>query len=378
MIDDYSAFVKKTELLCKGLYLDKKRIQEYQEQGMKVDFGRKGGAGPSGGRYFLFENGVLVNVALWDNKSRTDLLLGEYNEGYFEIFDTQTNNFFSKMKLVPNPRYYNPEYITSDGISMKKIALVHGLDCLASTIYQKCVYWACGEGCAFCGIEVSLHSDATILEKTPRQMIEVIKAAQNEGRCTHMTLTSGTDETDDKGANRYIKLLQEIKKSYPKLPLHVQIEPLSDLTYIKKLKEAGADTIGIHLEVLDEDIRKKVTPGKSRIPYELFKKNWKYAHQIFGNNQVETFILTGFGEDYNKLIRGLEEIISIGIIPLITPVRSIPGGRRLPLTEHLILIKIYKEVAKLMKDYGVNPLENKAGCVKCGGCSAINEAYKVS
>ena len=28
-----------------------------------------------------------------------------------------------------------------------------------------------------------------------------------------------------------------------------------------------------------------------------------------------------------------------------------------------------------MREYGVNPLENKAGCVRCGGCSAIKEAY---
>jgi hypothetical protein len=28
-----------------------------------------------------------------------------------------------------------------------------------------------------------------------------------------------------------------------------------------------------------------------------------------------------------------------------------------------------------MKQFGVNPLRNKAGYVKCGGCSAINEAY---
>jgi radical SAM protein (TIGR04043 family) len=378
MIDDYTAFVKKTELLCKGLYLDKNRIQDYREQGIEIDFGRKGGAGPSGGRYFLFENGVLVNVALWDNRSRTDLVLGENQDEFFEIYDTKTSNSFGGMKLVPNPKFYNPEYITSDGIPMKKIALVHGVDCLASTVYQKCVYWACGEGCAFCGIELSLQSDNTILEKTPQQMIEVIKTAQKEGRCNHMTLTSGTDETNDKGANRYIKLLQEIKRKYPKLPLHIQIEPLHDLTLIQDLKEAGADTIGIHIEVLDESIRKEITPGKCHIPYEDFKKNWEYAHQIFGNNQVETFILTGFGEDYNKLISGLDDIISMGLIPLITPVRSIPGGKNLPLTDHLLLTKIYEKAAKLMKDYGVNPLKNKAGCVRCGGCSAINEAYKIA
>ncbi|MFX1586347.1 MAG: hypothetical protein ACFFDL_17560, partial [Promethearchaeota archaeon] len=62
MIDNYTAFIKKTELLCKGLYLDEDLINHYKKQGIEIDFGRKGGAGPLGGRYFLFENGVLTNA----------------------------------------------------------------------------------------------------------------------------------------------------------------------------------------------------------------------------------------------------------------------------------------------------------------------------
>lgn len=377
MIDEYTAFIKKTELLCKGLYLDENLIPHYKNQGIEIDFGRKGGAGPLGGRYFLFENGVLVNTALWDDKTRTDLVLKENNKNYFEIFNIKKNKSFGKLKLVPNPKYYNSEYKTSDGIPMKKIALVHGVDCLASTIYQRCVYWACGEGCKFCGIELSLLSNNTILEKNPQQMVEVIKVAKSEGRCSHMTLTSGTEDTSDKGTHRYIQLLKKIKKQYPNLPLHVQIEPLEKLSYIDKLQKAGADTIGIHIEILDESVRKVITPGKYHIPYVQFEKSWEYSLDVFGKNQVETFVLTGFGERYNKLISNLENVVSLGVIPFITPVRSIPGKKNLPVTDHKLLIKIYEEAAQLMKDYGVNPLENKAGCVRCGGCSAINEAYKI-
>jgi len=261
---------------------------------------------------------------------------------------------------------------------MKKIALVHGIDCLASTIYQKCVYWACGEACTFCGIEVSLQSNATIEEKTAAQMSEVITAAKKEGRCSHMTLTSGTDETIDKGANRYIELLKGVKKSHPDIPIHVQIEALEDLEYINKLKEAGADTIGIHIEVLNEKIRRDITPGKYHLSYNTFERNWKHAIDVFGKNQVSSYILTGFGESTSDFLEDIEKIISIGVIPYITPVRSIPGKKDLPITNFKDLIEIYRKSAVLMKQYGVNPLENRAGCVRCGGCSAIKEAYKAT
>jgi radical SAM protein (TIGR04043 family) len=375
MIDIHTAFKLKTELLCYGLNLDEKLFEYYQKQG--ISYGRKGGAGPLGGRYFILEDKVtLANVALWSNPKKTDLFLKEKIGNFFEIYNNKENSSYCKLRLVPEPKFYDPTFKTSDGIPMKKVALVHGIDCLASTIYQKCVYWACGEACKFCGIELSLKYDTTILEKNSKQMNEVIAQAKMEERCSHMTLTSGTEEGIDKGAKRYLELLKGIKNNNPKLPLHVQIEPIDDLSYINKLKEAGADTIGIHLEVLDENIRKDITPGKAHIPYEIFEKNWKHALEIFGKNQVSSFLLTGFGESNDTFISDLEKLISLGVIPFITPARSIPGMKDLPITNYKLLHDIYSEAAKLMKEYGVNPLENKAGCVRCGGCSAIREAYK--
>ena len=377
MIDINTAFLLKTELLSKGLYLDEGLIKHYKNHG--IDYGRKGGAGPLGGKYFILEdNKTLVNVALWNNFKATNLILKRKNRTFFEVFDRFSHDFHSNLILVMDPKYYDPKYKTTDGVPMKKIALVHGIDCLATTTYQKCKYWACGEACKFCGIELSLSQETTILEKNYRQINEVIAAAKIENRCSHITLTSGTEMGEDKGANRYIEILKEIKNEYPKLPLHVQIEPFeNNLEYINKLKEAGADTIGIHVEITDENIRKKVTPGKSKIPYKIFEENWQHAVEIFGKNQVETFILTGFGESPVELLRDIEKIISLGVIPFITPVRAIPGVKATySVMDSAILLKIYNEVAKMMKNYGLNPLDNKAGCVKCGGCSAINEAYK--
>ncbi|MFX0039667.1 MAG: radical SAM protein [Promethearchaeota archaeon] len=374
MIDGKTALIQKTELLCKGLYLDKKLITKYKEQGIEIDFGRRGGAGPLGGRYFILEdNKTLVNVALWNNKENTSLILGERKGDFFEVSDNKNDHFFGKLKLVENPKFYSQK--TTDGIEMRKIALVHGLDCLASTIYQKCIYWACGEPCKFCGIELSLQYDTTIEEKNAKQMSEVIRAAKEEGRCSHMTLTSGTDEKIDKGAKRYIELLKGIKTNHPDIPLHVQIEALEDLSYINLLKEAGADSIGIHIEILNESLRQEITPGKFSIPFEIYKRNWEHAIGVFGKNQVSSYILTGFGENKEDFLKSVEKIISLGVIPYITPVRSIPGKKSLPITNFRELLEIYRKSAKLMKQYGVNPLESKAGCVKCGGCSAIKEAF---
>jgi radical SAM protein (TIGR04043 family) len=377
MMDIHTILKKKTELLCKGVYLDKNLFKLYQSRGIEVNYGRKGGAGPCGGRYFIYEDtDTLVNVAMWDNLVQTNLSLKDWKDGFFDVYDEREKGLFGKIKIIENPKFYDLK--TSEGIQMKQIALMHGVDCLSTTIYQKCKYWACGQACKFCGIELSLDQGSTILEKTAEQLIEVIDAAKKEGKCNHMTLTSGTTEEEDKGAKRYIEVLRGIKEVYPDLPIHIQIEPIDNLSYINELKEAGADTIGIHIEVIDEILRPIITPGKAHIPYELFEDNWKHAVELFGSNQVSSYILTGFGESPNDFIDDLDKIISIGVIPYITPVRAIPGKKsNMPIMNHNALLEIYSRAAKLMKEYGVDPLQNKAGCVRCGGCSAINEAYRI-
>ena len=51
MIDIRDALKLKTELLCKGLFLYDSLIAHFKKQGL--NYGRKGGAGPLGGKYFF-------------------------------------------------------------------------------------------------------------------------------------------------------------------------------------------------------------------------------------------------------------------------------------------------------------------------------------
>lgn len=377
MTDIHALLNLKTELLCKGVQLDPRLDDHYKTQGIEI-YGRKGGAGPLGGRYFFIEDTqTVVNVALWRDQKNTNLVLKEKKGDLFEVYDQGQKGHFCNLKLIPYPQFY--QLSTSEGIPMKKIALVHGVDCLASTIYQRCKYWACNQACIFCGIELSLEHGTTIEQKTPAQMNEVINAAKKEKKCRHMTLTIGTPETEDKGVEMYVEMIKGIKQQYPDLPIHVQIEPVKKLAYINQLKEAGADTIGIHIEVVDSVMRMIVTPGKSDIPFELFEANWKHSLEVFGKNQVDTFLLTGFGESRFDFLDDIEQIIRMGVIPYITPVRPIPDlkGKEMPIMNQNALLEIYTGAAQMMKTYGVNPFENKAGCVRCGGCSALNEAYRL-
>ncbi len=231
----------KVELLCEGVRLS-----------AKLDKGRKVGAGPAGGRYLVLPGGFCVNTAFWGAfTEKSPLELTERNGEYFLMRKDDETLEEIPIEVVPNPGFYSLK--TSDGIPMWKIALLHGTNCLATTVHQKCVYWKFGKECKFCGIDLSLKSGTTIPAKAPKQFREVVEAAAEEGVCNCITLTTGTTATPDRGAILLAEVVREVK-SHRKIPVHIQVEPPENDKYLEMLADAGADTIGIHIETFDRRI----------------------------------------------------------------------------------------------------------------------------
>jgi len=355
----------KVALLCRGIKL-----------GVDIDKGRKGGAGPAGGRYIILPSGRCVNAAMWGRfVEKSPYVLVKRNKKFYVVKDSGEE--VSEVDLVPYPQFYRK--YTSDGTPMWKVALLHGSDCLATTVFQKCVYWSKGLGCKFCGIELSLKYGKTILLKKAREFREVVDTAVEEGVCKHITLTTGTLGTPDKGANLLAEIVREVKSHY-EIPIHVQLEPPNDLKYLEELADAGADTVGVHIETFDKKIFHEVCPGKGRIGMEKFYETWARCVELFGESQVSTYVIVGLGESVESVLKGSKKAAEMGVIPYIVPLRPIigtPFENKFPPSPDT-LTYIYREVAQILKDYGVDPRKNLAGCVRCGACSALTEAYEKS
>ncbi len=373
----------KVELLSNGIIIKEETLDRLEKAGHSFNFGRKGGAGPAGGRYFRFSNGSIANVQIYiDNQPNSSLIIEDIDSNNNVKLKVKkgSNILPVPLKLIPTPEFYTLK--NSEDISYQKIALMHGDRTLATTLNQRCRYWRGDQQCKFCALEFSLNNGATIERKTGDQMVETIRIAREENRnfAEHLTLTIGTTENPDKGMAEYLEVIGDIRKSYPSIPIHIQIEPMDDTIWYSKIHAAGANTIGIHLEILDPKKRKEICPGKSFIPFSTYVEHWKKAIEVFGKNQVSTFILTGFdslndGFDFRKK---LEEIVKIGVLPLITPVRSLTGVEyKIPETSSQYFYDLIKFAAKLCEKYELDPTKNQAGCIRCGGCSPIIDAYKM-
>ncbi len=329
---------------------------------------RRGGAGPS-------DDGHLVVSGL-------NATLPVNPDSAFSVRDGQIwlgdEPLDLTVKTVDRPRFYDLR--TADGIAYEQIARLHGADVLATTVVQTCIRYEESQRCRFCTIEESLRSGATVAAKTPAQLAEVAEAAVRLDGVRQMVMTTGTTTGPDRGARVLARCVRAVLEAVPGLPIQVQCEPPApaDLGAIQDLKDAGAAAIGIHVESLDDDVRRRWMPGKSTVPLSQYEAAWDEAVRVFGPNRVSTYLLIGLGEDPDELVRGAAGLIDRGVYPFVVPFRPMAGtlaardGAAGPGPE--LVADVSGRVAELLQAAGMRGADQGAGCAACGACGVLSAA----
>jgi putative N-acetyltransferase (TIGR04045 family) len=149
--------------------------------------------------------------------------------------------------------------------------------------------------------------------------------------------------------------------------------PPTDPGRLEVLKEAGVDTVGIHIECFHEPTLRAVAPAKAAIGTARYKTAWRRAVALFGVNQVSSFVIAGLGEPPESLVSGSEELADMGVYPYVVPLRPVPGSRmqhwRPPYPD--VMEAVYESVAGMLRRKGLKARHCRAGCVRCGACSAL-------
>ena len=82
--------------------------------------------------------------------------------------------------------------------------------------------------------------------------------------------------------------------------------------------------------------------------------SWKKAVEIFGANQVSSFLIAGLGEREDSIIKGSKLLADLGVYPFVVPLRPIPGSlmeqERPP--DPALMIGLYEQVAEILKTKG--------------------------
>ena len=215
---------------------------------------RRGGAGPSDHKAITID-GMTVMVPVHTAPAFESPFVAEKPgaDGMSRI--THDGVDIAAIAFPRRPRFYDLQ--TAEGVPYSKIAVLHGRDVLATTVLQTCIRY--GSRTKTCQ---SLAAGRTVERKTPAQLAEVAKAAVELDGVTHMVMTTGTPPGTDRGAAILAESAAAVKAAVA-LPIQVQCEPPDDDVWFERMRTAGADALGMHLEAVTPDVRARIMPGKA-------------------------------------------------------------------------------------------------------------------
>jgi radical SAM protein (TIGR04043 family) len=130
----------------------------------------------------------------------------------------------------------------------------------------------------------------------------------------------------------------------------------------------------MHLEVITPELRAHLMPGKAQVLLERYFEAFAAAVPVFGRGQVSTYILAGLGDSKETILATSERLIALGVYPFVVPFVPISGT---PLESHpaptpAFMHDILAPLARLLRASGLSASQIKAGCGKCGACSALS------
>ncbi len=171
--------------------------------------------------------------------------------------------------------------------------------------------------------------------------------------------------------------VRAVREVLPDLPIQVQCEPPGDLATIQELYDAGARSIGIHVESLDDDVRRRWMPGKGSVPMSEYRAAWAEAVRVFGWNEVSTYLLLGLGEDPDETVAAATELIEMGVYPFVVPFRPLAGTLatdvdKVPAPDARMVASVTARVGAALRRAGMLGAAQSAGCAACGACSALS------
>lgn len=336
---------------------------------------RKGGAGPTDHKAITIFNTTIM-VPVYSSSAKTSPFKASTPSKMGLASLKKNGNNITTIRFIGEPKFYKEK--TSDGIPFWKIARLHSKDVLATTILQTCIrYKDKKTACQFCAIEESLKYETTIAYKRPYHLAEVAKKAVELDGISQFIMTTGTPGSADRGAKILFESVHAVAKEVS-IPIQVQCEPPDNFLWFKKLKEAGASSIGMHLEAVSDNVRNRIMPGKATVSLAYYFKAFKAAVSVFGKGNVSTYILAGLGDTKDEILEMSTKLIAIGVYPFVVPFIPV---RNTPLEHYKspdkdFMHSILDPLAYQLVNAGITSDTLESGCAKCGACSTLSTFEK--
>ena len=256
---------------------------------------------------------------------------------------------------------------TSSGIPFLGNAVLQGTQWLSFQLLWKCDYACAGEPCQYCYSGGELESLVKRNRKlpvypTPEDVAEIVEyAVIKEKYADSIQITGGSTFNVQAECDKIKAILdainQRVGRKNIKGEILVYTTPPKDPEMIDQLFEAGADRIAMSLEIWDEELARKIMPGKMKYTgRQRHLDALKYVALKYGKNKACCNFIIGL-EPAKSMLKGAESMASAGIVPIASV--WIPFGRPVLGSMKTPGLEFYQQVknglSEIYLKYGIVP-----------------------
>ncbi|MEA1984570.1 MAG: radical SAM protein [Euryarchaeota archaeon] len=232
--------------------------------------------------------------------------------------------------------------------------LIHCPEQAYVNMTEKCIF-----DCKFCPVP---KLDGKI--KSIEEVLELVDKAYQTGTMKAISITSGVAETPEIEVDRAVEVVRRSKRYG--VPIGVCVYPTPDST--RRLKDAGAHEIKYNVETMDRPIYQRSCPGQD---LDMILHSLKDAVDIFGRNRVCSNFIIGLGETDDSVEKGIRELVSLGVVPILRPASMHPLRQgevviERPSAERIL--KLTRILRTILDENGLRADSFRTMCLPCAGC----------
>lgn len=355
---NYQELLKiKADLLCYGI-----RLTKQAEDVMKLRNRYVLEKGFMHAAHFLIDN-VVINTCVSEKYCRSSpyVIRMDKDELILEKNIGDSSYYISKIDVLHLPMWCETNI---DGYNVGDYLRPHSSGCIACWPYLICDYYKNNEQCKFCSMgDYRIHARIA-----PEIVGKMINLALKYNPKYEIALSGGTCNEPDRSLAYFSEVCSRAKEAGAEY-ISVETAPPEEMEFINKIYRSGASAIIMNLEIADDELRKKICPGKATIPQQRYFDAFEYAVKIFGKGNVSSVLIAGL-QPAADILSMAKRMIGMGVIPTIIPFKPLDGCslRNAKIANPKELLDIAKEIDSYLN---LNRLcaSEQHGCTKCNGCS---------
>jgi len=246
-----------------------------------------------------------------------------------------------RVRVATPPRYYQRR--TSRGTPMSAIATVRAGHLVISP-GAACGYGLSGAPCRFCVEGARVEVD----ESSVADVIEVVRAAFDEGVAQHVYFNTALFDAEDGGIAFLAPYIEGVRRHFDTLVV-AQVHPPRSTAWIDRTYAMGVDALSYNLEIFDPSLLGRHCVGRARyIGRERYLDALAHAAGVFPSGTVWSDLVMGL-EPAESTLAGIEALSAKGVIPVASIVRG-----EVPLPEPAAMAPVLAELYRAVKRRGIN------------------------